>query len=115
MGTGDFWGNEAPVGRLAEKLGLPVAYVTDTDLHADPRLLDGATAVLSLGHDEYYSEAMWGALVAARDRQRTNLAFLGANAMYRHIPLGPAPIGPDRLERDYEAASIDPMLKTNPR
>ena len=42
MGTGDYWGNEAPLERLAEKLGLPVVYVTDTDLHADPHLLDGA-------------------------------------------------------------------------
>ncbi len=34
--------------------------------------------------------------------------------MYRHIRLGPTPIGPDRLETDYKDASIDPMLKTNP-
>jgi len=114
MGTGDYWGNEAPLGRLAEKLGLPVAYVTDTDLHADPHLLDGARAVISLGHDEYYSQAMWDALVVARDRQGTNLAFLGANAMYRHIRLGPTPIGPDRLETDYKDAGIDPILATNP-
>ena len=115
MGTGDYWGNEAPLGRLAEKLGLPVAYVTDTDLHADPHLLDGARAVISLGHDEYYSQAMWDALVAARDKQGTNLAFLGANAMYRHIRLGPTPIGPDRLETDYKDARIDPMLEDEPR
>ena len=114
MGSGDYFGNEAPLGRLAEKLGLPVAYVTDTDLHADPHLLDGSRAVISLGHDEYYSQAMWDALVAARDKQGTNLAFLGANAMYRHIRLGPTPIGPDRLETDYKEAGIDPVVKTNP-
>jgi N,N-dimethylformamidase beta subunit-like, C-terminal len=114
LGTGDFWGNEAPLGRLAEKLGLPVAYVTNTDLHADPRLLDGARAVISLGHDEYYSQAMWDALVAARDQQGTNVAFLGANAMYRHIRLGPTSIGPNRLETDYKDASLDPVAKTNP-
>jgi hypothetical protein len=112
MGTGDYWENEAPIGRLAEKLGLPVAYVTDTDLHAD--LLDGAPAVISLGHDEYPSQAMWDALVAARDQQGTNLAFLGANAMYRHLRLGPTPIGENRLETDDNDASIDPILKTNP-
>ena len=114
LGTGDFWGNEAPLGRLAEKLGLPVAYVTNTDLNADPHLLDGARAVISLGHDEYYSQAMWDALVKARDQQGTNLAFLGANAMYRHIRLGPTPIGADRLETDYKDASLDPITKTNP-
>ncbi|HEU4332276.1 MAG TPA: N,N-dimethylformamidase beta subunit family domain-containing protein, partial [Lapillicoccus sp.] len=114
FGTGDFFGNEAPLGRLAEKLGLPVAYVTNTDLHSDPSLLDGARAVISLGHDEYYSQAMWDALVKARDHQGTNIAFLGANAMYRHIRLGPTPIGPDRLETDYKDAGLDPMTKTNP-
>ncbi len=113
MGTGDYWENEAPIGRLAEKLGLPVAYVTDTDLHR-PHLLDGAPAVIPLGHDEYHSQAMWDALVAARDQQGTNLAFLGANAMYRHLRLGPTPIGENRLETDDNDASIDPILKTNP-
>jgi hypothetical protein len=114
FGTGDYFGNEAPVGRLVEKLGLPVAYVTDTDLHSDPTLLEGARAVISLGHDEYYSQAMWDALVRARDQQGTNIAFLGANAMYRHIRLGPTPVGPDRLETDYKDANLDPITKTNP-
>jgi hypothetical protein len=114
QGAGDLTGNEAPLVRLAEKLGLPLAYGTDTELHADPHLLDGARAVISLGHDEYYSQAMWDALVAARDRQGTNLAFLGANAIYRHIRLGPTSVGPNRLETDYKDANLDPMLKTNP-
>ncbi len=57
---------------------------------------------------------MWDALVAARDQQGTNLAFLGANAMYRHLRLGPTPIGENRLETDDNDASIDPILKTNP-
>ncbi len=75
LGTGDFIGNEAPVVRLAEKLGLPLAYAADTDLDGDPHLLDGALAVISLGHDEYYSRAMRDALSSARDTQGTNLAF----------------------------------------
>ncbi len=114
QGAGDLTGNEAPLVRLAEKLGLPLAYATDTDLHADRHLLDGARAVISLGHDEYYSQAMWDALVAARDRHGTNLAFLGANAIYRHIRLDPTSVGPNRLETDYKDANLDPMLKTNP-
>lgn len=106
--------NELPLVALAEKLGLPVAYVTDSDLHSVPNLLDGARAVISQVHDEYYSEAMRDALTRARDAQGTNLAFLGANAIYRHIRLAPSPIGPDRLEIDYKDASLDPITKTNP-
>lgn len=114
LGTGDFIGNEAPVVRLAEKLGLPLAYAADTDLDGDPHLLDGARAVISLGHDEYYSRAMRDALSSARDTQGTNLAFLGANAIYRHIRLGPTPTGERRLETDYKDARLDPVAASNP-
>ncbi len=107
-GAADFTGNEAPVIILAEKLTLPVGYATDIDLHADPHLLDGARAVVSMGHDEYYSPAMRDALTRARDRG-VNLAFLGANAVYRRIRLGPTAFGPDRLETGYKVASEDPL------
>jgi hypothetical protein len=46
---------ERNVVRLAESLGLPLAYVTGTDIAADPRLLDGASALISPGHDEYWT------------------------------------------------------------
>ncbi|MCM3883346.1 hypothetical protein ND747_06705 [Frankia sp. R82] len=106
-GAADFTGNEEPLVALAERLDLPVDYATDVDLHADPNLLDGARAVISLGHDEYYSPAMRAALTAARDRG-TNIAFLGANAVYRRIRLDPSPHGSDRLETAYKVAQEDP-------
>src|SRR5579875_3885344 len=52
---------------VAERSGVPLAYETDVDLDQHPGLLDGARAVISLGHDEYYSQAMRNALLAARD------------------------------------------------
>ncbi|MGF7233888.1 MAG: N,N-dimethylformamidase beta subunit family domain-containing protein [Frankia sp.] len=61
-GAADFTGNEAPLVTLAERMKLPVGYATDIDLHTDPNLLDGARAVISLGHDEYYSPAMRAAI-----------------------------------------------------
>ncbi|MBO0820335.1 MAG: hypothetical protein J2P26_05740 [Nocardiopsaceae bacterium] len=72
--------------KLAESLGLPLAYVTDTDIAADPRLLDGASAVISMGHDEYWTPAERAHVTAARDAG-VNLAFLGANAMFRRTRL----------------------------
>ncbi len=71
---------------------MPLAYETDNDLAAHPGLLNGARAVISLGHDEYYSASMRAALTAARDAG-TNLAFLGANAMFRHIRLATSSLG----------------------
>jgi hypothetical protein len=107
-GAADFTGNEAPLVMLAEKLGLPLDYITDIDLHADPGLLAGARAVISLGHDEYYSPAMRAALERARDAG-VNLAFLGANAVYRRIRLAASPYGPDRRETDYKDPAEDPL------
>ncbi len=90
---------------VAEHTGVSLAYETDVDLDAHPGLLDGARAVITLGHDEYYSLAMRNALLAARDAG-TNLAFLGANAIYRHIRFADG----DRVIICYKAASIDPLF-----
>ncbi|MFD8597517.1 N,N-dimethylformamidase beta subunit family domain-containing protein [Kitasatospora sp. NPDC059646] len=54
-GAGLFLVYEAPLIALAEKLGIPLSYTTCIDVAADPNLLHGAKAVLSLGHDEYWS------------------------------------------------------------
>ncbi|MGW5681454.1 N,N-dimethylformamidase beta subunit family domain-containing protein [Nonomuraea sp. NPDC003754] len=69
---------------VAERSGVPLAYLTSLDLK--PGVLDGARAVVSLGHDEYWSPAMRTAVTQARDHG-VNLAFLGANAVYWRIGL----------------------------
>ncbi len=51
-------GNEFPVIYQAEQLGLDVTYWTDVDLHARPELLASHRALISLGHDEYWSAEM---------------------------------------------------------
>jgi hypothetical protein len=112
-GAGDFLGNDLPLVTFAESLHIPVGYASDVDLHDDPHLLDGALAVVSPGHDEYYSTAMRDGLTRARDAG-TNVFFLGANAVYRHIRLSDTATGPNRLETDYKDAGIDPMTTTNP-
>ena len=112
-GAGDFVGNELPLIALAEKLQLPLAYLTDIDIHAHPELLAGARAVITLGHDEYWSAAMRSAVTEARD-QGVNVAFLGANALFRHIRLARTTFGPDRLEIAYKVAAEDPLRHTNP-
>ncbi|HCU93242.1 MAG TPA: hypothetical protein DHU96_11110, partial [Actinobacteria bacterium] len=100
--------DQAPIALAEKTAGVPLAYETDNDLNADPGLLNGARAVISLGHDEYYSAAMRAALLAARGAG-TNLAFLGANAMYRHIRLASSALGTGRIEICYKDAALDPM------
>jgi hypothetical protein len=108
QGAGYFVSRELPVIAEAERLGLELDYVTDVDLDLDPNLLRDARAVVSLGHDEYWSPRMRAALTRARDAG-TNLAFFGANAMFRRIRLAPTALGPDRLEINYKVAAEDPL------
>ncbi|GGZ74924.1 N,N-dimethylformamidase beta subunit family domain-containing protein [Streptomyces bluensis] len=92
---------EQPAIALAESLGLPLAYTTNMDLDADPGLLAGARAVISLGHDEYWTPAMRQRVTAARDRG-TNVAFLGANACFRRIRMERTAHGDRRLVVCYK-------------
>ena len=103
-GAGRFLFFDQSAIALAERTGIPLAYETDVDLDQHPGLLAGARAVITLGHDEYYSGAMRSALLTAR-AAGTNLAFLGANAIYRHIRFAAG----DRVIICYKADAIDPL------
>lgn len=111
-GSAEFFWLEQPVVALAEKLGLDVTYWTDIDLHERPDLLLNHHALISLGHDEYWSSDMRRGALSARDHG-VNIAFLGGNADYRHIRLDPSPLGKDRIEVDYKVASEDPLYGKN--
>ena len=112
-GAADFIGNEQPLVTMAEQLGLDVTYSTDVDLHEAPQRLLQHRALISLGHDEYWSAAMRQGVITARDHG-VNLLFLGANAIYRHMRFEPSPLGPDRHEIDYKSASEDPITRGDP-
>jgi hypothetical protein len=111
-GASQFLYFDQPPIALAESTGVPLAYETDVDLDEHPHLLQGARAVVSLGHDEYYSTSMRTAVQRARDAG-TNVAFLGANAMYRHIRFAASALGPDRTEIAYKEARLDPEFGHN--
>lgn len=102
---------DLPAIARAERIGIPTAYATDVDVHADPHLLDGARGVVFLAHDEYWSTAMRDAVTRARDAG-VNVAFLGANNVFRHIRLEPGPTGPNRMEVNYKGGP-DPLLGRN--
>src|SRR6266536_2340011 len=105
----------APVWCGARPDCLDVSYWTDIDLHQHPERLLAHRALVSLGHDEYWSTRMRRGAEAAR-AHGVNLAFLGANAVFRHIRLQPAPTGPDREEVNYKpwSAPDDPAWRTDP-
>ncbi|MDK9497193.1 hypothetical protein QEZ40_001848 [Streptomyces katrae] len=105
-GAGQFSFFEAPLVALAERLGLPLAYATGVDVAREPGLLLGASGIVSLGHDEYWSPQQRRHVMRARDRG-SNLAVLGANCCYRRVRFEPSSLGPDRtvvcFKEDYEA------------
>jgi hypothetical protein len=95
---------------LAERMGLPLAYLTSMDIASDSQVLNGASALISPGHDEYWSPPERAHVTAARDAG-VNLAFLGANAMFRRTRLEPTGLGPDRLVICYRTSyQQDPMF-----
>ena len=108
-GAQDFPGSELPFVSLVESLGLDVTYWTDVDLHERGALLAQHKALLSLSHDEYWSRAMRDNAQAGRDRG-ANIAFFGANAVYRHIRFESSDLGADRHQVDYKMAREDPLF-----
>jgi N,N-dimethylformamidase beta subunit-like protein len=101
--------HERKLIELAERLGLPLAYVTSMDIAAGRHLLAGAHALVSPGHDEYWTPPERAHVTAARDAG-TNLAFLGANAMFRRTRLAGTALGAQRLVICYKTSYLrDPM------
>ncbi len=92
------------VAESLDRADLDLAYVTSADLHRDPGLLVGARGVVSPGHDEYWTVPMRRHVEAARDAG-TNLAFLGANAVYWRARFS----GDGRLLTCYKDAGLDPV------
>jgi hypothetical protein len=108
-GATAFLVHERNVVQMAERLGMPLAYVSSMDIAADPHLLDGASALFSLGHDEYWSPPERAHVTAARNAG-VNLAFLGANCCFRRTRLAPTSLGTDRLVICYKTSyTQDPM------
>jgi hypothetical protein len=108
-GAAAFLAHERALIQLAERLGLPLAYVTSMEIATDPHLLDGASAVFSLGHDEYWSPPERANVTAARDAG-VNVAFLGANACFRRTRLAGTSLGAQRLVICYKTSYMqDPM------
>ena len=104
-----FLTHEQPLIAMAERLGLPLAYVTGMDIDGDPALLHGASALFSLGHDEYWSPPERANVTAARDAG-VNIAFLGANCCFRRTRLASTRLGPRRLIICYKTSyQQDPM------
>lgn len=113
VGAGEFLTNVQPVHagynisnagwdynmlRWVEKQGYDVKYISNLDLHENSEVLSQAKAFISVGHDEYYSKAMWDRLVAAR-AAGINLAFFSANQLFWQVRFTPGRYGENKANR----------------
>ena len=112
-----FFHTEYPMVRWLEQQGYDVTYSTNMDTHrsgkpgAHNALLDHKV-FLSVGHDEYWSQQMRDAIIAARDAG-VNIGFFGANTSYWRVRFEPDPITdePDSVMVSYkttESGQVDP-------
>ena len=107
FGTGKYLLNVQPVVEIADRLRLNPAYVTDVDIATKPNLLEGATALISGGHDEYWTLEERQSVLKARDAG-TNLLFLGANVEYWRVRLNDSTLGINRRMEIYKSRYEDP-------
>ncbi len=108
-----FLAHEQPLIAVAESMGIPLAYVSSVEIDNDPQLLNGAAALVSGGHDEYWTPQERANVTAARDAG-VNIAFMGANCCFRRIRLQNSPVGPQREVVCYRTSyTEDPMYGVN--
>ncbi len=80
----DKW--EEPFVMWAERNGIALEYATNEDLERYPDLLKSYRLILSVGHDEYWSEGMRNAL-EQYIMSGGNVAFFSGNVCYRKVHL----------------------------
>lgn len=89
QGSGEFLLWEFPLAFWMEQHGYDVTYCSNSDLHNDVKCLTRCQAFLSVGHDEYWSRAMYDhAMQAIRDG--VNVAFLSGNTCCFVAPFSPS-------------------------
>lgn len=85
-GAGQFLHWEYPFIRFLEREGYDVSYSTDIDQHRSGTEVQQHAALLSVGHDEYWSKEMRANVEAAR-AAGVHLGFFGGNTCYWQIRL----------------------------
>jgi len=92
QGSGEFLLWEFPLAFWLEQQGYDVSYIANVDTHSDPKGLLRAHGFLSVGHDEYWSLAMFENVQQAI-AQGVNVAFLSGNTCCFVTPMTPNAAG----------------------
>jgi hypothetical protein len=83
-----FWHWDASFIEWLEHRGIAVDFCTDLDVHENiGNVFDGYQLLLSVGHDEYWSEAMRRHVSAFVECRGGNVAFFGGNTCWWRVHL----------------------------
>jgi hypothetical protein len=106
--------NEYPAIRFLERNGYDISYISGVDTDRYGSLLLNHKTFLSVGHDEYWSQAQRSNVQNARDHG-VNLMFLSGNEVYWHTRYEPSIDGSNTAYRTlvsyketWDNAKIDP-------
>lgn len=80
LGSGEFFLWEFPFSFWMEREGYDVSYVSNTDLHAGSVGLGRGRGFLSVGHDEYWTQAMYDRVQGAI-ADGMHIGFFSGNAV----------------------------------
>jgi hypothetical protein len=105
-----FWHWDAPFISWLERKHFAVDYCTDLDVHENPgNFLASYRLLLSVGHDEYWSEPMRRHVAAFVKETEGNVAFFSGNTCWWRVHLidnnngficDKTPVSPNGLKRD---------------
>jgi hypothetical protein len=83
-----FWHWDVPFIRWLERRRFEIDYCTDLDIHENEgSLLNRYRLLLSVGHDEYWSEAMRRNVAAFIEEAAGNVAFFSGNTCFWRVHL----------------------------
>jgi hypothetical protein len=93
-----------------EQQGYDTTFIASEDLHTNGGQLANHDVFVSGVHDEYWSQAMFDAVKAARDAG-TSVIFSGANAAYWRVRFAPSPVSgvPNRVMVTYKTIQSGPV------
>ena len=89
VGSGEWFNYEFPLAFWMEKLGYNVSYVSCWDVHYHPETLKRTRALISIGHDEYWTQPMYDAVKKGVREDGLSGLFLCGNSLFGRLDLKP--------------------------
>jgi Domain of unknown function (DUF4082)/Bacterial Ig-like domain/Bacterial Ig domain len=88
-GDNGVFGSEYPMIQFLERNGYDVSYLSSVDIATNPALLQNHKIFIDSGHDEYWDQANYNAVTAAKNAG-VNLAFFSGNEVFWRTELEPS-------------------------